>query len=397
MAGFNSFRDKIQKSKILVGIILKRPITGPYSVHIDLTNRCNNDCIACWSYSPLVKGKTMSKELMQKELPYKLVIKLIDDLAKTGAREIYFTGGGEPFMHPKIIDIMQYVKKKNMKCDMSTNLTLLTRKKIEKIVDAKVDHINCSIWAGSPKIYAKCHPNKNEKMFHQIKKSLMYFHEYKEKTGKKKPIITLYNVISSYNYKDILNMVESAYEVKAEAVEFTPADIVPRLTDKIILDKKQKKQALELIDKAVQKTKYFEKKYNHRLIFRNLATFRRRLSEDKNGLYDRSVIGKIPCYAGFNFLRILADGSVNSCLKSSRIPIGNIYEKDIKKIWYGKKQGNFRKHTIDYNIKDPFFHKIGNPGQKGNGCLYTCDNLGWNLIFDKEIKKIKFWKSKKIN
>lgn len=384
---FYSFQDRFQKNKILLGILLKKCMTGPYSVHLDLTNKCNNDCIACWSYSPLVKGKTISNELSKKELPYTLVKNVIDDLKKLGVREIYLTGGGEPFMHPKAVEIIEYIKSKDIKCDMSTNLSLINKEIIRKLINAKVDHINCSIWAGSAETYEKCHPNKDKKMFYQIKNTLKLFFELKNKNKTKKPIITLYNVISSYNYKDILKMIELAHEVKADAIEFTPADIVPGYTDKLILNIKQKKKTIELIKKSEEKIIDFQKKYNHKLIIRNLDLFKKRISNDEHGLYDKSIIGKIPCYAGYSFLRILANGEVNSCLKSGRIPVGNIYEKNIKKIWYGKEQDTFRKHTLNYNIDDPFFNNIGNATQKGNGCLYTCDNLGWNLVFHKELKK----------
>ena len=70
-----------------------------------------------------------------------------------GTRYIYFTGGGDPSMHPKLIELIEYVKKKGLICDMSTNFTLMTKEKIERIVKAGMDHINISLWAGSRKSY----------------------------------------------------------------------------------------------------------------------------------------------------------------------------------------------------------------------------------------------------
>ncbi len=32
----------------------KKSYTGPEHVVLDLTNRCNNSCIACWTKSPLL-------------------------------------------------------------------------------------------------------------------------------------------------------------------------------------------------------------------------------------------------------------------------------------------------------------------------------------------------------
>ncbi|MEK6917094.1 MAG: radical SAM protein [Nanoarchaeota archaeon] len=386
---FYNLKDKTQKYRIIAGILEKKPITGPYSVHLDLTNHCNNDCISCWSFSPLVGFETMDKETRKKQLPYKLVKRLIDDLADMNTREIYFTGGGEPFMHPNAIDIMEYVKKKCMNVDMSNNMTLITKEKAQRIVKAKIDHMNCSIWAGSPKAYARTHPNQTKRMFYKIEKTLKYIHFLKKKYRTDKPKLTLYHVISTENYYDFDNMVELAFKVKADAVEFTPTDIVPGMTDVLMLNKEQREGLADKVRNIWPKITVWEKQYNHKIVFKQPEQFLRRLEgKTEKGLYDENIIGKIPCYAGFNFLRILATGEVNSCLKSGRIPIGNIYEKSIKEIWMNSNQCTFRKHTIDYDVKDPYFNNIGNTTQKGNGCLYCCDNLGWNLIFHREIEKM---------
>lgn len=51
-----------------------------------------------------------------------------------GTREIYFTGGGEPFMHPRILDIMRFIKRRGIHLDMSTNFTLVDASVAEQLV-----------------------------------------------------------------------------------------------------------------------------------------------------------------------------------------------------------------------------------------------------------------------
>ncbi len=63
--------------------------TGPLSVQIDLTNKCNNNCIGCWCNSPLLGNKAMDPETKRKKLPFELVKKLIDELDKMCVREIF--------------------------------------------------------------------------------------------------------------------------------------------------------------------------------------------------------------------------------------------------------------------------------------------------------------------
>ncbi len=388
---FDTLKDNYAKNKIITGIFRKEAIIGPFSVHLDLTNKCNNDCISCWSFSPLVGLSTMSLETRRKQLPYDLVIGLINDLHRIGTREIYFTGGGEPFMHPKAVDIMEYVKKLGMRCDMSNNFTMVTKEKAQRLVLAGVDNMNCSIWAGSPEAYEKTHPNKTKETFVDLEKKFLDIYEIKKKYRKNKPTLNIYNVISTKNYDDFDNMIEFAFRAKTDGIDFTPTDIVPGKTDSLMLNKKQREWLIDKVKNIWPKFYAWEKKYKHKIVFRNYMQFLRRLesNETEKGVYDKSIIGKIPCYAGFTFLRVLATGDVNSCLKSSRIPIGNIYEENIKDIWMNSRQQEFRKHTIDYDVDDPYFNKIGNTTQEGNGCLYCCDNLGTNLVFHDLVQEKK--------
>ncbi len=385
----NKIKDKVQAAKIAAGIFDKVAYTGPWTVQIDITNNCNNDCVGCWCHSPMLKELAMTKDMKAKFLTYDVAIKLIDDLDDLGVRDIYFTGGGEPFMHPKAVDIMEYVKKLGMRCDMSNNFTMVTKEKAQRLVLAGVDNMNCSIWAGSKEAYARTHPNKTEEAFVDLEKKFLDIYEIKKKYRKNKPTLNIYNVVSTKNYDDFDNMIEFAFRAKADGIDFTPTDIVPGKTDSLMLNKKQREWLIDKVKNIWPKFYSWEKKYKHKIVFRNYMQFLRRLesNETEKGVYDKSIIGKIPCYAGFTFLRVLATGDVNSCLKSVRIPIGNIYEKSIKEIWYNEKEKEFRKHTIDYDVNNPFFNNIGNMYQKGNGCLLCCDNLGLNLAVHGKLEK----------
>ena len=388
------FKDKLAQAKIAASIMDKKIYNGPWEVQIDLTNMCNNDCIGCWCHSPLLKEKAMSLSQKKKKLPYNLVLKLIDDLEKMGTRYIYFTGGGDPSMHPKLVEIIEYVKKKGLTCDMSTNFTLITKEKAERIVKSGMDHMNISLWAGSAKSYDETHPNKTGKDFEKLVDMLKYVYSIKKRYNKKKPVIHIYNVISTKNYWDFDNMLATAYETKVNGIDFTPTDVVPGKTDSLMLSRKQADWLIEKVKGSDKLMKSLEKKYNHKIEFRGKDHFIRRLSNlgVNHGEYDSNIIGKMPCYAGYSFLRILADGNVNSCLKSVRIPVGNIYENNIKDIWTNKKQSEFRKHTLNYDAKNPYFENIGNEHQKGNGCYLCCDNLGINMAIHGEMKRMNLTK-----
>ncbi len=388
----NKLKDLKQQAKIAQGILDRKVHTGPWTVQIDLTNKCNNDCLACWCHSPLLGNKTMKPEIKKRFLSYETAIKMIDDLDELGVRDIYFTGGGEPFMHPRILDIMKHIKSKGIHLDMSTNFTLVNEKISDQLINIGIDHMNLSLWSATPKTYAKQHPNKNEDTFRRMEKMIDYIHQKKKEKGVTKPELGMYNVITVHNYNEVDKMLEFAFRHKMHDIDFTPVDTVPERTDILKLKAEHRKRVAEKVRVMPEQILMFEKKHNHQLEFRNYHSFLRRMENpDANDAnYDTDILDQLPsCYAGWTFSRVLATGDVNSCLKSFKIPIGNIYEKSFKEIWLGKKQQCFRKHTIDYDKNNPYFRNMGNDREsEGQGCYKICDNLGFNLLVNDKMSRL---------
>ena len=59
----------------------RKAFRGPYTVQIDLTDRCNNSCIACWVHSPLVDKKKVFPR-GERELPLDLLKSFMIDIKK---------------------------------------------------------------------------------------------------------------------------------------------------------------------------------------------------------------------------------------------------------------------------------------------------------------------------
>lgn len=360
---------------------------GPFHAQIDLTDYCNNNCLACWCNSPLLEEKKHSLE-QKHALPFELAKELIDDLFGMGTREIYFSGSGEPFCHPRIMDILAYAKKKGFVCYINTNFTLLDKDKINQLIALGVDHLTVSTWASTADTYAKTHPNKTEDSFRQICENLKYLNV----TKKNKPYIKLYNVIFSKNYHELIEMVDFARLTGSESLEYTLVDTIPGKTESLLLNSCQIRELQNDVNKlSLMIDKHG--KIEEVTLFR-FDAFRRRVScanDLAQATYDRNIIDKMPCYIGWCFARILPNGDVNSCLKAHRIPAGNLYLNDFKQIWNGDPQAFFRNKTLVYKKSDPFFRKIGNnPDIKEAGCYKSCDDIGRNAYMHKRIISLTF-------
>jgi len=84
----------------------------------NVTRRCNLRCIHCYAHA---KDKEFENELTLEEGK-----QLLDDLSEFGCPVVLFSGG-EPLMHPHLIELASYAVEKGMRAVISTNGTLITR------------------------------------------------------------------------------------------------------------------------------------------------------------------------------------------------------------------------------------------------------------------------------
>ncbi|MGB9748645.1 MAG: radical SAM protein [Candidatus Woesearchaeota archaeon] len=379
----------------LIGILNGRiAFNGPNRAEIYLTNRCNNRCVACWDKSPFLKITPEKERWNNLEMDFETAKKVIEELAEIGCKNIYLSGGGEPFMHPKIMDILRIIKDKGMVCGINTNFTLLNGDKIKELVDLKIDYLLVSLWASNPKTYLKTHPGQNKETFSRIKNNLKLLKKLKYENNTKLPQISLYNVIFKYNYAEVEEMFEFALEVGAEYCFLVPVDIVDGATEHLALGKKEmefiikkEKDILKKINVMIEKNKDIPDHEEN--IKRQFSNFMRRISEDsaKKGIYDFNLVNSIPCYVGWTYLRVLPEGEVTTCLKSHFKPIGERYyvnNNSLKKLWFSEKYSDFRNKALTLKKDSQEFKKFNIP------CEKSCDNYEDNLIMHNKFKSLSF-------
>jgi MoaA/NifB/PqqE/SkfB family radical SAM enzyme len=93
---------------------------------------------------------------------------------------------------------------------------------------------------------------------------------------------------------------------------------------------------------------------------------------------DVELVHAMPCFAGWTYSRVMADGRVIPCLKAHRIPSGNIHDTSFTEIWEGSRQAEFRDATRVARKEGPLFASIGNDESAACGCERGCDNLEEN-------------------
>ncbi len=350
--------------------------TGPYTIQLDVTNRCNNDCIACWLHSPLLATSGPNAKDRRAQLSFPVVRQLLDDAYALGTRDIYMAGGGDPIVYPWLRETIEHVKALGMTVAINTNFTLADEKWCRWACEVGIDDLTLSVWAGGAEGYDATHPNKGPNDFERLKERITFLNRTKAELGRG-PTVKIYQVVSNLNAHEFEAMWDFVDETGSEAVEFTVVDTVPGHTDILLFDEVTRNrllaQSLQLQDRLERKGQ------GHRLFAFDQWLRRLRCTGVTEGLGDANVVHTFPCTIGWTFLRVMPDGKVTSCLKSHRIPIGNINESRLTQLWNNDKQRRFRRKTKVCEKRDPWFSNIGNDPNVACGCEKSCDDLGRNL------------------
>ena len=357
----NSLADppQINRLKIFKGILNgKKTFTGPAYVEICISNFCNMNCLACWQYSPLIKEKYpphFDPKKKNQMMTFRLFKKIVDDLNKLGVQTIRITSRGEPLFNPEVIDMIKYVKEKNIFCSINTNGALITKDLVKKFCKIGLDQIDLSVWAGSAKTYAKTRPNQNEKTFFDIKDWLHYLADIKG-DYKNKPSVVLVNVIFNKNYNDLENMAKFAIETKINSLFFGAADL-KNDTEELLLNSKE----LVILKNKIKNCLSLLKNMN---IPHNLHEFYETINSTGalRGKFDLDMSNKYPCYHGWMHSRINTDGIVSPCGFTDLI-MGNLKKNSFIAIWNSKKYIEFREKCLS-NLHDKYFST--------SFCNYNC-------------------------
>jgi MoaA/NifB/PqqE/SkfB family radical SAM enzyme len=132
----------------------------PLQCSIYLTDRCNLDCSYCTEYDNSRPHPSLED--------LKLWIKKIRDL---GTMRIALVGG-EPLMHPNVVEIVRYCRELGFATSLTTNGFLLTRKLLKELEEAGLQVMQISVDRMTPSPITK-------KSFKTILPKLDYFKDSK--------------------------------------------------------------------------------------------------------------------------------------------------------------------------------------------------------------------------
>lgn len=286
-------REKVQSIMEVMEKIKRYDNLPPISVELHLTNNCN---LACpWCTDRNLKGN-------HEQLEYDKACELMRYFGQVGTG-VTLEGGGEPTVHPRFNDIVDYGYEMGVDMGLITNGTVNISNSLNKLKWVRI-----SLDSSTHEEYiTEKGKDFYDKVFDNLKK-------YKDIRDNRKCFLGIGYVLTTRNYSDIENTVKKLDKLGVDYIYFRPVEEAPEITP-------SREELYDLRKRLLNITE------NLRIKF--MLTINDRLIDKNAGL---------PCVAHSLTSIIHANGDVVCCEKRrhDEIVYGNINQVRFVDLWKGE-------------------------------------------------------------
>jgi len=273
----------------------------PVAISIEPTTSCNLRCPECPSG---LRSFTRPTGM----LPEKLFKQTIDELSDTLLYLIFYFQG-EPYLHPKFLDLVKYASNKKIYTATSTNAHYLTDITAKQTIESGLDRMIISIDGTTQEVYEQYRVGGNlNKVIEGTKKIVHWKRALKSKT----PHIIFQFLVVKPNEHQLEDVRKMAKELGVDEVAFKTAQIY---------DYENGSSLIPTIDKYARYEQQTDGTY-----------------KIKNKLLDH-------CWKMWHSCVITWDGLVVPCCfdKDAEYRMGDLKQKTFKEVWQSEPYQQFRK------------------------------------------------------
>ena len=247
--------------------------------------------------------------------------------------EIKLHGMGEPLLHKRYFDMVEYLSSQNIWTRTSINGSLLHIKdNYKRLIDAGIGEVQCSFDGATKEVYESIRVNSN---FEQVVKNFTSLNRYAN--TKERPYTRMWALIQKSNRHQIFEFVELAKEMEFKRLSFSIS-----LNDwgrEEWSQNNKELQANRFTPQEQHKLVELAKEYNIDITLWEQGSSYSTTSKEKlcSWVFSRPYISSdmkvVPCC-------MIADPAV--------VNLGSA--KEFKEVWNSKEYQNFRQLHLDGNI-----------------------------------------------
>ncbi len=195
-------------------------------VYIEVTTKCNFDCITC------IRSSWHDSELHMEWSTFVNILKNLKELPKL--ESVHFGGFGEPMMHPRIFDMLREVKALGVKVEMITNGSYLAKENIKQLIDLELDVLFTSLDSPEEEEYNSIRQGAD---FQSVSGNIAQLQAMKRKLKSRNPELGIEFVAMKKNYNSLPKLIRMAYELGASQI--IVSNLIPyheSMKDEIVYD-----------------------------------------------------------------------------------------------------------------------------------------------------------------
>ena len=200
-------------------------VLPPVYVRVKPINLCNHGCFFC-VYSTGFRKKDggeeehiisgMHEDMKEEDvIPTEKMMEILADFSRMGVKAVTYSGGGEPLMHPDIVDIMQRTLELGIDLSIITNGQNLAKERAQVLRSAKWVRVSIDYTDGAQ---MKRFRNVPEKSFDSVIRNIKNFAEIKNKDCD----LAVNYIVHRNNYKNLGGLTRLLKDSGVENVRFSP-------------------------------------------------------------------------------------------------------------------------------------------------------------------------------
>ena len=221
-------------------------IMAPIHIRIKPTNVCNHNCRYCaYRADNLQLGKDMVKK---DYIPKQKIMEIIDDIVEMGVKTVTFSGGGDPFRYPYLLETVTKLSNTPVKFATLTNGSGLTG----EIAEIFANHgtwirISMDGWDDESYSYYRRVPSGE---FTKVLKNIKNFKKIKGKC-----LLGVVIIVDKMNHSHIYDLINNLKDIGVDSVKIAPCLISNNAKENNNYHKPIFAVVKEQIDKSVNELK----------------------------------------------------------------------------------------------------------------------------------------------
>jgi radical SAM protein with 4Fe4S-binding SPASM domain len=184
-------------------------VPTPTYVQIEPVGQCNLRCKMC----PINFRDDLPLIGTQKFMQFELFTSLVDQFENL--QTLHLQGLGEPMLHPRFFDMVEYAVHKGIRVTTNTNLTLLNSRKAQRCIASGLDGVYFSIDGAKRETYENIRLNAR---YDKVLSNLDLLGSTKAKNNSHLPHLKMVMVIMRQNLAELPDLVDLAARYDIEEV-----------------------------------------------------------------------------------------------------------------------------------------------------------------------------------